>query len=183
MNLSFQRVCLGVRIMHHFIMLERPISSRPTFLWMDQLDCSLKRDCRINFLWARSVKSFSCPLRGISLYRKCESEMATSGWQGLQSTETFSHHCKACHSNCNIFTHILPSLYSFLTLLTVLRVLLTFRVSYVSGVLANIMTESSPLLLEMWQKLRTQISKIQRDCIMVCIILLANHYTKWFWKT
>jgi hypothetical protein len=77
----------------------------------------------------------------------------------------------------------LPSLYSFLTLLTVLRVLLTFRVSYVSGVLANIMTESSPLLLEMWQKLRTQISKIQRDCIMVCIRLVANHYTKWFWKT
>jgi len=102
MNLSFQRLCLGVRIMQHFIMLERPISSRPTFLWMDQLDCPLKRDCRINFLWARSVKSFSCPLRGISLYWKCESEKATSGWQGLQSTEIFSHHCKACHSNWKV---------------------------------------------------------------------------------
>jgi hypothetical protein len=73
---------------------------------------------------------------------------ATGKWQGLQSTEIFSHHCKACQSNWNIFAHI-PSLYSFLTLLTVLRVLLTFRVSYVSRVLANIMTESSPLLLEM----------------------------------
>jgi hypothetical protein len=182
MNLSFQRLCLGVRIMQHFIMLERPISSRPTFLWMDQLDCPLKRDCRINFLWARSVKSFSCPLRGISLYWKREGEKATSGWRGLQSTESFSHHCKACHSNWNIFAHI-PSLYSFLTLLTVLWVLLTFRVSYVSGVLANIMAESSPLLLEMWQKLRTQMSKIQRDSIMVCIRFVANHYTKWFWKT
>jgi hypothetical protein len=182
MNLSFQRLCLGVRIMQHFFMLERPISSQPTFLWMDQLDCPLKRDCRINFLSARSVKSFSCPLRGISLYWKREGEKATSGWRGLQSTESFSHHCKACHSNWNIFAHI-PSLYSFLTLLTVLWVLLTFRVSYVSGVLANIMAESSPLLLEMWQKLRTQMSKIQRDSIMVCIRFVANHYTKWFWKT
>jgi len=105
-NLSFQRLCLGVRTMQHFIMLERPISSRPTFLWMDRLNCPLKRDCRINFLWARSMKSFSCPLRGISLYWKCESEKATSGWQGLQPTESFSHHCKACHSNWNILSHI-----------------------------------------------------------------------------
>jgi hypothetical protein len=53
-------------------------------------------------------------------------------------------------------------------------------------VLANIMTESSPLLLEMCQKLRTQISEIPRDCIMVGIrlweIIIPNDFEKHRWQ-